>query len=100
MSGLPYLEVRKISIGLTVPRFAPGYPIDMTSGECSFLARHRTVVTNDHMDSTATNRPGSPHLRIQHLHVLRLQPLVQRLNQPIVEADAPAVAELHLAARA
>src|SRR5712691_191414 len=99
MSGLPYLEVRKIPIGLTVPRFAPGYPIDMTSGECSFLTRHRTVVTNDHMDSTATNRPGSPRLRIQHFHVLRLQPLVERLHQRVVEVDAPVVAELHLDAR-
>src|SRR5712691_3821670 len=99
MSGLPYLEVRKIPIGLTVPRFAPGYPIDMTSGECSFLTRHRTVVTNDHMDSTATNRPGSPRLRIQHFYVLRPQPLVEGFHQRIIEVDAPVVAELHLDAR-
>src|SRR6266496_2631569 len=39
-------------------------------------------------------------LRIQHLHILRAQPLVQRLNQRIVQGDAPVVAELHLHARA
>src|SRR5712691_11705074 len=38
-------------------------------------------------------------LRIQHLHVLRPQPLVQRLNQRIIQGDAPVVAELHLHAR-